>query len=256
MRAQGSPSARRHSWGAGFLRGHEGPVRRPAPAPPSRGGARAAEAILMGVIERTPGRGSTIPHSTAPTGGSGRAGRSPGAPAPARASLKGRLVAWIREFIQFGMVGATAFVVDWGCSTCCSTGRWGSWPGTPTPRSSAPPPPRPCTRGSPTACGPTAGAPGPALPARPCSSSSPTPAGSASASSACSSRTTSSAWPRRWRTTSRSTSWDSPWAPRSASSSTTTSCSPGSAERADPLRHDVGDASFGRSASTRPRARP
>lgn len=68
----------------------------------------------MGVIEGTPRRGSTIPHSTAPTGGAGPVGRSPGAPAPARASLKGRLVAWIREFIQFGMVGATAFVVDWG----------------------------------------------------------------------------------------------------------------------------------------------
>ena len=43
----------------------------------------------------------------------GTRGRVDGGAAPA-SSLTQRLLAWVREFIQFGMVGATAFVVDAG----------------------------------------------------------------------------------------------------------------------------------------------
>ena len=42
-------------------------------------------------------------------------GQDDGGAAPASSlSLTQRLLAWVREFIQFGMVGATAFVVDAG----------------------------------------------------------------------------------------------------------------------------------------------
>ena len=45
----------------------------------------------------------------------GTRGQDDGGAAPASSlSLTQRLLAWVREFIQFGMVGATAFVVDVG----------------------------------------------------------------------------------------------------------------------------------------------
>ena len=45
----------------------------------------------------------------------GTRGQDDGEAAPASSlSLTQRLLAWVREFIQFGMVGATAFVVDAG----------------------------------------------------------------------------------------------------------------------------------------------
>ena len=45
----------------------------------------------------------------------GTRGQDDGGAAPASSlSLTQRLLAWVREFIQFGMVGATAFVVDAG----------------------------------------------------------------------------------------------------------------------------------------------
>ena len=35
-------------------------------------------------------------------------------PGPATTTLKGRIIAWVTEFIQFGLVGALAFIVDFG----------------------------------------------------------------------------------------------------------------------------------------------
>ena len=42
--------------------------------------------------------------------------------APA-SSIAQRALTWTREFIQFGLVGATAFIVDMGCSISSNTGR-------------------------------------------------------------------------------------------------------------------------------------
>ena len=44
----------------------------------------------------------------------GTPGRVNEEPAPASLSFTQRLLAWVREFIQFGMVGASAFIVDMG----------------------------------------------------------------------------------------------------------------------------------------------
>jgi Predicted membrane protein len=45
----------------------------------------------------------------------GTRGQAEGGAAPASSlSLTQRLLAWVREFIQFGMVGATAYIVDAG----------------------------------------------------------------------------------------------------------------------------------------------
>ena len=145
--------------------------------------------------------------------------------APA-SSIAQRTLAWTREFIQFGLVGATAFIVDMGLFNLPNTGRSASSSATPTPRNSSQPRPPRSTRGSPTACGPTAVVPKTTPPVKPSSSSLPTSAASPSPSSACCSRTTSWDSPRRWPTTSPSTSSDLCLAPHSDSSFITTWSSP------------------------------
>ena len=58
------------------------------------------------------GEPAALADSSAPLSQPGR-GRVDGGAAPA-SSLTQRLLAWVREFIQFGLVGATAFIVDAG----------------------------------------------------------------------------------------------------------------------------------------------
>ena len=57
-------------------------------------------------------------------------GQDDGGAAPA-SSLTQRLLAWVREFIQFGMVGATAFVVDAGLFNLLQHGPFGILAGHP-----------------------------------------------------------------------------------------------------------------------------
>ena len=78
--------------------------------------------------EQAPSRGSAalepefpvldpaaLADSSAPLSQPGTRGQVDGGAAPASSlSLTERVLAWVREFIQFGMVGATAFVVDAG----------------------------------------------------------------------------------------------------------------------------------------------
>ena len=59
-------------------------------------------------------------------------GRVDGGAAPASSlSLTQRLLAWVREFIQFGMVGATAYVVDAGLFNLLQHGPFGILAGHP-----------------------------------------------------------------------------------------------------------------------------
>ena len=80
--------------------------------------ARACETIRVN-DEQAPSRGSAalepvaLADSSAPLSQPGTRGQIDGGAAPA-SSLTQRLLAWVREFIQFGMVGATAYVVDAG----------------------------------------------------------------------------------------------------------------------------------------------
>ena len=72
--------------------------------------------------EQAPSRGTTaalepaaLADPSAPRSQPGTRGQVNEEPAPASSlSLTQRLLAWVREFIQFGMVGATAYVVDAG----------------------------------------------------------------------------------------------------------------------------------------------
>ena len=83
---------------------------------------RACETIRVN-DEQAPSRGTTAalepaalmdPPSAPPTQPQTR-GQVDGGAAPASSlSLTQRLLAWVREFIQFGMVGATAYIVDAG----------------------------------------------------------------------------------------------------------------------------------------------
>ena len=82
--------------------------------------ARPCETIRVN-DEQAPSRGSAalepaaLADSSAPLSQPGTRGQVDGGAAPASSlSLTQRLLAWVREFIQFGMVGATAFVVDAG----------------------------------------------------------------------------------------------------------------------------------------------
>jgi Predicted membrane protein len=81
--------------------------------------ARACETIRVN-DEQAPSRGSAAlePAALAATPASHSArtrGQVDGGAAPASSlSLTQQLLAWVREFIQFGMVGATAYVVDAG----------------------------------------------------------------------------------------------------------------------------------------------
>lgn len=81
--------------------------------------ARACETIRVN-DEKAPSRGSVALEPAAladPPASRPPRTRGPvdGGAAPASSlSLTQRLLAWVREFIQFGMVGATAYVVDAG----------------------------------------------------------------------------------------------------------------------------------------------
>lgn len=81
--------------------------------------ARACETIRVN-DEKAPSRGSVALEPAAladpPASRPPRTrGQVDGGAAPASSlSLTQRLLAWVREFIQFGMVGATAYVVDAG----------------------------------------------------------------------------------------------------------------------------------------------
>ena len=59
------------------------------------------------------GEPAALADSSAPLSQPGTRGQVDGGAAPA-SSLTQRLLAWVREFIQFGLVGATAFIVDAG----------------------------------------------------------------------------------------------------------------------------------------------
>ena len=74
---------------------------------PSRGSAAALETESP-VLDP-----AALADRPAPLAQPGTRGRVDGGAAPA-SSLTQRLLAWVREFIQFGMVGATAYVVDAG----------------------------------------------------------------------------------------------------------------------------------------------
>ena len=76
---------------------------------PSRGSAAALEPAAP-VLEPT-----ALADPSAPRPQPRTRGQVDGGTAPASSlSLTQRLLAWVREFIQFGMVGATAYVVDAG----------------------------------------------------------------------------------------------------------------------------------------------
>lgn len=76
---------------------------------PSRGSAAALEPAAP-VLEPV-----ALADSSAPRPQPRTRGQVDGGAAPASSlSLTERLLAWVREFIQFGMVGATAYVVDAG----------------------------------------------------------------------------------------------------------------------------------------------
>lgn len=77
---------------------------------PSRGSAAALEPTAP---VREPVALADPPSASRPQPGT--RGQVDGGAAPASSlSLTQRLLAWVREFIQFGMVGATAYVVDAG----------------------------------------------------------------------------------------------------------------------------------------------
>ena len=90
--------------------------------------ARACETIRVN-DEQAPSRGSAaalepaapalepaaLADSSAPLSQPGARGQVDGGAAPASSlTLTERVLAWVREFIQFGMVGATAYIVDAG----------------------------------------------------------------------------------------------------------------------------------------------
>lgn len=90
--------------------------------------ARACETIRVN-DEQAPSRGSAaalepaapalepaaLPDSSAPLSQPGTRGQVDGGAASASSlTLTERVLAWVREFIQFGMVGATAYIVDAG----------------------------------------------------------------------------------------------------------------------------------------------
>ena len=76
---------------------------------PSRGSAAALEPESP-VLDP-----AALADRPAPLAQPGTRGQVDGGAAPASSlSLTQRLLAWVREFIQFGMVGATAYVVDAG----------------------------------------------------------------------------------------------------------------------------------------------
>ena len=82
---------------------------------PSRGSAALADPSAPRPQAATPGCVNEEPATASSMSRTQPRGRVDGGAAPASSlSLTQRLLAWVREFIQFGMVGATAFVVDVG----------------------------------------------------------------------------------------------------------------------------------------------
>ena len=76
---------------------------------PSRGSAAALEPASPALDP------AALADRPAPLAQPGTRGQVYGGAAPASSlSLTERLLAWVREFIQFGMVGATAYIVDAG----------------------------------------------------------------------------------------------------------------------------------------------
>ena len=76
---------------------------------PSRGSAAALEPAAPALEP------AALPDSSAPLSQPGTRGQVDGGAAPASSlTLTERVLAWVREFIQFGMVGATAYIVDAG----------------------------------------------------------------------------------------------------------------------------------------------
>ena len=81
--------------------------------------------------EQAPSRGSAatldpaaLADPSAPPTQPQTRGQVDGGAAPASSlSLTQRLLAWVREFIQFGMVGATAYIVDAGLFNLLQIGR-------------------------------------------------------------------------------------------------------------------------------------
>ena len=82
---------------------------------PSRGSAALAPASPVLEPAAPALEPAALADPPAPRTQPGTRGQDDGEAAPASSlSLTQRLLAWVREFIQFGMVGATAFVVDVG----------------------------------------------------------------------------------------------------------------------------------------------
>ena len=82
---------------------------------PSRGSAALAPASPVLEPAAPALEPAALADPPAPRPQPGTRGQVNEEPAPASSlSLTQRLLAWVREFIQFGMVGATAFVVDAG----------------------------------------------------------------------------------------------------------------------------------------------
>ena len=97
---------------------------------PSRGSAALADPSAPRPQAATPGCVNEEPATASSMSRTQPRGRVDGGAAPA-SSLTQRLLAWVREFIQFGMVGATAYVVDAGLFNLLQHGPFGILAGHP-----------------------------------------------------------------------------------------------------------------------------
>ena len=99
---------------------------------PSRGSAALAPASPVLEPAAPALEPAALADPPAPRTQPGTRGQDDGEAAPASSlSLTQRLLAWVREFIQFGMVGATAFVVDAGLFNLLQHGSLGFLAGHP-----------------------------------------------------------------------------------------------------------------------------
>ena len=97
---------------------------------PSRGSAALAPASPVLEPAAPALEPAALADPPAPRTQPGTRGQDDGGAAPA-SSLTQRLLAWVREFIQFGMVGATAYVVDAGLFNLLQHGPFGILAGHP-----------------------------------------------------------------------------------------------------------------------------
>ena len=97
---------------------------------PSRGSAALADPSAPRPQAATPGCVNEEPATASSMSRTQPRGRVDGGAAPA-SFLTQRLLAWVREFIQFGMVGATAYVVDAGLFNLLQHGPFGILAGHP-----------------------------------------------------------------------------------------------------------------------------